>query len=152
QVFAAIMKFRPFLRFWLLVKTVKSLLKIRKGQWIIEPAKSTSSWSPYLTFYERVKPMNQSEKQEEFYEKFKERLNDTTDFPSNYTYKFIVPTDNKRIAEVQRVFDGSRPQFQMKESKTGKYTSITVVIYALDADQVIYYYKSASSIEDVMML
>lgn len=96
--------------------------------------------------------MNQTEKQEEFYKTFKERLNDTTDFPSNYTYKFIIPTDNKRIAEVQRVFDEARPQFQMKESKTGKYTSITVVIYALDADQVIYYYKQASSIEDVMMM
>jgi len=92
------------------------------------------------------------EKQEEFYSKFKERLEDTTEFPSNYTFKFIVPTDNKRIAEVQRVFDGARPQFQMKESKTGKYTSVTVVIYVLDADQVIHYYKEAAAIEDVMML
>lgn len=93
-----------------------------------------------------------SQNQEEFYIKFKERLDDTTEFPSNYTFKFIVPSDNKRIAEVQRLFDGSRPQFQMKESKTGKYTSVTAVVYVLDADQVIHYYKSASSIEDVYML
>jgi putative lipoic acid-binding regulatory protein len=89
---------------------------------------------------------------EEFYEKFKGRLDGTTEFPSDYTYKFIVPTDNKRIAEVQRVFDGARPQFQMKESKNGKYTSITVVVYVLDSDQVIHYYQEASNIEDVMML
>lgn len=95
--------------------------------------------------------MNQ-ENQEEFYKKFKERLEDTTEFPSNYTFKFIVPSDNKRIAEVQRLFDGSRPQFQMKESKTGKYTSVTAVVYVLDADQVIHYYKEASAIEDVYML
>ncbi len=94
----------------------------------------------------------QNKNQEEFYKKFKERLEDTTEFPSNYTYKFIIPTDNKRIAEVQRIFDGARPQFQMKESKTGKYTSVTVVIYVIDADQVIHYYKEASSIQDVMML
>lgn len=93
-----------------------------------------------------------SQNQEEFYIKFKERLEDTTEFPSNYTFKFIVPSDNKRIAEVQRLFDGSRPQFQMKESKTGKYTSVTAVVYVLDADQVIHYYQSASSIEDVYML
>lgn len=93
-----------------------------------------------------------SQNQEEFYIKFKDRLDDTTEFPSNYTFKFIVPSDNKRIAEVQRLFDGSRPQFQMKESKTGKYTSVTAVVYVLDADQVIHYYKSASSIEDVYML
>ena len=90
--------------------------------------------------------------QEEFYIKFKDRLDDTTEFPSNYIFKFIVPTDNKRIAEVQRVFDGARPQFSMKESKTGKYTSVTVVTYVLDSDQVIHYYKSAASIQDVMML
>lgn len=92
------------------------------------------------------------ENQKEFYKKFKERLEDTTEFPSNYTFKFIVPSDNKRIAEVQRLFDGSRPQFQMKESKTGKYTSVTAVVFVLDADQVIHYYKEASAIEDVYML
>jgi putative lipoic acid-binding regulatory protein len=89
---------------------------------------------------------------EEFYVKFKERLENTTEFPSDYTYKFIVPTDHKRLAEVQRVFDGARPQFQMKESKTGKYTSVTVVVYVLDADQVIHYYQEAASVQDVMML
>lgn len=89
---------------------------------------------------------------EEFYIKFKERLEDTTEFPSNYTFKFIVPTDNKRIAEVQKLFDDARPQFQMKESKTGKYTSISVVIYALDADSVVHYYHAATEIEDVIML
>ena len=94
--------------------------------------------------------MNQS--QEEFYKKFKERLEDTTEFPSSYTFKFIVPSDHKRIAEVQRLFDDARPQFQMKESKTGKYTSVTAVVYVLDADQVIYYYQAASSIQDVYML
>ncbi|MBA5630470.1 DUF493 domain-containing protein [Moheibacter lacus] len=94
----------------------------------------------------------QTPNQEEFYKNFKERLDDTTEFPSNYTFKFIVPTDNKRIAEVQRLFDGARPQFSMKESKNGKYTSVTAVVYVLDADQVIHYYKSASGIQDVMML
>jgi len=94
----------------------------------------------------------QTPNQEEFYKNFKERLDETTEFPSNYTFKFIVPTDNKRIAEVQRVFDGARPQFQMKESKNGKYTSVTAVVYVIDSDQVIHYYKLASAIEDVMML
>ncbi len=94
----------------------------------------------------------QTPNQEEFYKNFKIRLDETTEFPSNYTFKFIVPTDNKRIAEVQRLFDGARPQFQMKESKNGKYTSVTAVVYVIDSDQVIHYYKSASVIQDVMML
>lgn len=90
--------------------------------------------------------------QEKFYEKLKVELNNVEDFPTNFTYKFIISTENKKIAEIQQVFDGARPQFQMKESKNGKYTSITVVIYALDADQVIYYYKKVGSIDGVIML
>lgn len=92
------------------------------------------------------------QEREEFYVKFKDRLDDTTEFPSNFTFKFIVPTDHKRLAEVQRIFDGARPQFQMKESKTGKYTSVTVVVYVIDSDQVIHYYQEAANIKDVMML
>lgn len=92
------------------------------------------------------------ESQEEFYIKFKERLDATTEFPSRYSYKFIIPTSHKNLAEVQRVFDGAQPQFKMKESKNGKYTSITVDIYVIDSDQVIHYYKEASSIEGIIML
>lgn len=92
------------------------------------------------------------ENPEEFYIKFKETLETSTEFPTNYTFKFIVPTDNKKIAEIQRIFDNTRPQFQMKSSKNGKYTSITVVIFALDADSVIHYYKETAKIEGVIML
>lgn len=89
---------------------------------------------------------------EEFYASLKQELNKVENFPTNYTYKFIIPTDNKRIAEIQRVFDNARPQIQMKESKNGKYTSITVVIYAFDADQVIYFYQEVGKMEGVIML
>lgn len=89
---------------------------------------------------------------DEFYTKLKKELNKVENFPTNFTYKFIIPTEHKKIAEIQRVFDDARPQFQMKESKNGKYTSITVVIYALDADQVIYFYKEVGKMEGVIML
>ncbi|MFA5620077.1 MAG: DUF493 domain-containing protein [Weeksellaceae bacterium] len=94
----------------------------------------------------------ENEKQDEFYKKFKERLEDTTEFPSDFIYKFIIPTDHKRIAEVHRIFDDATPKFQMKESKTGKYTSVTVIVFVLDADQVIRYYREAARIEDIIML
>src|SRR5690606_21604114 len=88
---------------------------------------------------------------QEFYDSLKNELNKVTNFPANYTYKFIVPTENKRIAEIQRVFDDARPQFQMKESKNGKYTSITVVVYLLDVDQVVHFYKEVGKFEGVIM-
>jgi|SRR5690606_4514398 len=89
---------------------------------------------------------------EEFYVKFKERLEATTEFPSYFTYKFIIPTSLKTLAEVQRVFDGTEPQFKMNESKNGKYTSLTAVVYVIDADQVIHYYQEASQVEGIIML
>ncbi|HUH35481.1 MAG TPA: DUF493 domain-containing protein [Moheibacter sp.] len=92
------------------------------------------------------------ENTEEFYAKFKTSLEETTEFPSEFTYKFILPTSHKKLAEIQQVFDGTNPTFRSNESKNGKYTSITVVIYVLDADQVIYYYKEVAKIEGVIML
>lgn len=89
---------------------------------------------------------------EEFYKTFKERLDTTTSFPSYYTYKFIIPTTLKGLAEVQKIFDGANPQFNIKESKNGKYSSVTAVIYTLDSDQVIHYYLEAAKIEGIIML
>lgn len=89
---------------------------------------------------------------EEFYRKFKERLEDTTGFPSQFMYKFIIPTTHKGISEIHRIFDGANPQFQFKESRNGKYTSVTVSIFVIDAGQVIHYYKEASVIPNIIML
>lgn len=89
---------------------------------------------------------------EEFYKNFKKTLEETTEFPGTYLYKFIVLNEHKRLAEVHRIFDEKNPQFQTKESKNGKYTSVTVNIYVLDADEVIRYYKEAAEIPDIIML
>lgn len=92
------------------------------------------------------------QKQDEFYARLKTELEKVETFPGNFTYKFIIPTENKKIAEIQRIFDEARPQIQMRESKNAKYTSITVVIYAFDADQVIHFYRQVGKIDDVIML
>lgn len=96
--------------------------------------------------------MNANEEQQNFYKKLKENLNSVQKFPGEYVYKFIIPTNNKTIAEIQRVFDGTNPIITTRESKNAKYTSLTVAIYALDADQVIRYYKGVGQIKDVIML
>lgn len=92
------------------------------------------------------------EKSEEFYAKFKERLNDTTEFPSDFMYKFILPTSLKKMAELQQIFDGTCPNFLTRESKNGNYTSVTVTVFVLDADQVIHYYQKAAEIEGIILL
>lgn len=96
--------------------------------------------------------MSEKESPEEFYKRFRKQLEESVSFPSDYRYKFIVTSDNKKLAEVQRVFDGMRPNVSSKESKNGKYTSLTIQVYMLDAESVIEKYKQVSKVEGVMML
>ena len=89
---------------------------------------------------------------EDFYVKFKERLDDVTSFPSDYTYKFIYPSGEEIMNAIKEVFKSANPSFEYKTSKNRKYTSISVKIYAIDSDQVISFYQEVAKIEGVMML
>ncbi|HEY4539521.1 MAG TPA: DUF493 domain-containing protein [Faecalibacter sp.] len=89
---------------------------------------------------------------EDFYVKFKERLDDVTSFPADYTFKFIYPTSEETMVKIKSIFDHSNPTFDYKASKNRKYTSISVQIYALDSDQVIQFYQEVATIPDVIML
>lgn len=89
---------------------------------------------------------------EDFYVKFKERLDDVTSFPADYTFKFIYPTSEETMAKIKTIFDKANPSFDYKASKNRKYTSISVQIFALDSDQVINFYQEVSKIEGVIML
>ena len=89
---------------------------------------------------------------EDFYVKFKERLDDVTSFPADYAYKFIYPSSEETMSKVKEIFKDANPKYEYKASKTRKYTSITVNIFALDSDQVIQFYQEVSKIKGVMML
>lgn len=96
---------------------------------------------------------NEARDPDTFYASFKEKLNEALKFPANYMYKFIVPNDQGKIAMLHAIFENARnASFSSKESRNGKYTSLTVTISAKDADEVISYYKEVASIKDVMML
>lgn len=93
-----------------------------------------------------------SSKEEAFYKKLKEQLDDTTVFPSDYMYKFIVPSDGNQVAEVQDIFDKGGAVINTKKSKTGKYISVSIVINLASSDEVISYYKKAESIKGIISL
>ena len=44
-------------------------------------------------------------KTEEFYNRLKTELGNTSEWPSEYLYKFIIPTDIKKIQELEKAFD-----------------------------------------------
>ena len=92
------------------------------------------------------------DKGEEFYKKLKVQLDDTTAFPADYMYKFIVPTDNNQVEEVQEMFNEGGAVINTKKSKTGKYISVSVVINLPNSDEVINYYKKAEKIKGIISL
>jgi uncharacterized protein len=87
-----------------------------------------------------------------FYLKLKDQLEDTTSFPADYMYKFIVPTDGNQLAEVQSVFDNKGAVIKTKKSKTGKYSSITIVLQLRSAEEVISYYHKVEKIKGIISL
>lgn len=89
---------------------------------------------------------------DEFYASLKEKLEATHNFPEDYLFKFIITNEESKHTEIYRVFDDIKFTLNTKESKNGKYTSISINAFVLDADQVIKIYKEVGKIQGVMML
>ena len=89
---------------------------------------------------------------ESFYKKLKTQLDETTKFPTDYLYKFIVSAENGKVDEVQKIFDNKGAVINTKKSKTGKYISVSIVIKLDSSDEVIQYYQQAEKIEDIISL
>lgn len=87
-----------------------------------------------------------------FYKKLKVQLDDTTKFPSDYLYKFIVGSDGDKVAQVQNLFNNKGAVIKTNKSKTGKYISVSIVIKLASSDEVISYYKQAEKIEGIISL
>ncbi|MCF4101754.1 DUF493 domain-containing protein [Gillisia sp. M10.2A] len=97
--------------------------------------------------------MEQSKNPEEFYKKLKSQLQDTSMWPTEYLYKFIVPTDDGKIAQINEIFDNMGAVITTKQSKNGKYTSVSVNVRMKNPDAVISKYKQVGEeVEGVMSL
>lgn len=92
------------------------------------------------------------QKTEEFYIRLKEELATTSSWPSEYLYKFIVPTDATKIKDVESAFDNMGAVIKTKPSKNGTYTSISVNVRMMDPDAVIGKYIEVSTIEGIISL
>jgi putative lipoic acid-binding regulatory protein len=92
------------------------------------------------------------EDKKEFYTNLKLQLDDTTTFPADYLYKFIVPTDANQVAEVKGLFDSTGAVINTKKSKTGKYISVSIVLKIQTSDAIIAYYRKAEKIKGIISL
>jgi len=90
---------------------------------------------------------------EEFYKKLKVQLADTALWPTAYLYKFIVPTEDHKIQQIEAIFDNLGAVISTKQSKNGKYTSVSINVRMKNPDQVILKYKEvAEKVEGVISL
>jgi putative lipoic acid-binding regulatory protein len=90
---------------------------------------------------------------EEFYEKLKAQLYDSTSWPSEYLYKFIIKTDSHKIAILEAIFDNLGAVIHTTESKNGNYTSVSVNVLLKDPETVIEkYLEVAEKVEGVISL
>ena len=87
-----------------------------------------------------------------FYSKLKIQLDDTTDFPADYLYKFIVPASENQVTEVESVFNNTAAVINTKNSKTGKYVSVSIILKLNSSDEIITYYKKVEKIKGIISL
>lgn len=89
---------------------------------------------------------------DDFYKRFKEKLEEAHSFPTDYIFKYVVPAEQSVIARLHSVFEKANPSLSTRDSKNGKYTCITFKVPVNDADDVVIYYRQASAIEGIVAL
>jgi len=88
----------------------------------------------------------------QFYKKLKKKLKKDTTFPTKYLFKFIVPSSEDRVKEVENLFNHSGAVIDTKSSRTGKFTSVSVLVVMKKADDIIAKYQQAEKIEGIISL
>lgn len=97
--------------------------------------------------------MSTPQNSEEFYQKLKAQLYDTALWPSEYLYKFIVTTDKEKVKQIEDLFDNLGAVIEKKESKNGKYTSVSINVSMKNPEAVIDKYQEvAEKVEGVISL
>ena len=91
-------------------------------------------------------------KSEEFYARLKQELIDSTVWPAEYLFKFIVPTEPQKILQVEDAFNSMGAVIETTQSKTGKYTSVSINVRMVNAQSVIDKYIELSVIEGIISL
>lgn len=103
---------------------------------------------------EKVKILKNDKNQhiDDFYLTFRERLSNVHTFPTDYIFKFIMSAEQSKITKLHSIFENANASFSFRDSKNGKYSSITVKAPVSDADDVVIYYRQVAAIDGVVML
>ena len=92
------------------------------------------------------------EKPEDFYERLKVELDNSNSWPAVYLFKFIVPTKDENVLQVEEAFNCMGAVIKTTKSKTGKFTSISVDVTMKDSQGIINKYIEVSTIKGIISL
>lgn len=67
-------------------------------------------------------------------------------------YKFIIPSGEVKFKQIEGIFDNMGAVINSKPSKTGKYTSLTILVKMETPDEIIHKYKEVAKVEGVISL
>lgn len=86
------------------------------------------------------------------YEKLKSQLDEGFEWPTVYMFKFIVPADNQKVAQVENLFNTKESSVRTRQSSKGNYVSVTAKELMMSPESVIERYLDAEKIEGLIAL
>ena len=90
----------------------------------------------------------EDEKPEEWWDRFQDLLDDQSEWPSDYTFKFIAPA--AELENLKAVF--GHHTISIRPSRKGNYASVTATMQMHSSDEILAVYKSASKIPGLVSL
>jgi putative lipoic acid-binding regulatory protein len=87
-----------------------------------------------------------------FYERLQVELDKSNSWPAEYLFKFIVPSVEGNVKKVQDAFDCMGAVIKTTQSKTGKFTSVSVDVTMKNSQEIIEKYQELSTIEGIVSL
>ena len=97
--------------------------------------------------------MSLSNSPDEFYSNLKNKLYETSHWPSKYLFKFIVKSKPEQIQQIEQIFDNMGAVINIIPSKKGTYSSVSIHVEMKDPESVINKYKQVgTTVKDVISL
>jgi hypothetical protein len=96
-------------------------------------------------------PHGQEERAEDRRERLRQQLDAFHQWPSAFTFKFIMPNLPENVAQLMAIF-GQEARYQQRISKGGKYIAFTITEVVPDAEAVFIRYEAAACIPGVFSL
>lgn len=88
---------------------------------------------------------------EDFLQRLEAQLTGYGNWPQVYMFKFIIQSNNRDYAILRQIFN-EQALLTTRNSRNGKYISITVKEMMMNAAEVMERYRQAAQIEDIIAL